>query len=109
MKAQATALGHPIHPMLIVFPLGLFPVAVIFDLIYWFGGHNPRWARGGLAVNWFIASIWGSMKVHISTRQIRCPAVPRAIAFGACGESSPDWLSGSGIRKRKFCYWLRYR
>jgi hypothetical protein len=25
MKAQATALGHPIHPMLIVFPLGLFP------------------------------------------------------------------------------------
>jgi uncharacterized membrane protein len=45
MKTQATALGHPIHPMLIVFPLGLFPVAVIFDLIYWFGGHNPRWAE----------------------------------------------------------------
>jgi uncharacterized membrane protein len=44
MKAQATALGHPIHPMLIVFPLGLFPVAVIFDLIYWFG-HNPTWAQ----------------------------------------------------------------
>src|SRR3954467_4885907 len=45
MKAQATFLGHAVHPMLIVFPLGLFPVAVIFDLIYWFGSHNPRWAE----------------------------------------------------------------
>jgi uncharacterized membrane protein len=31
--------------MLIVFPLGLFPIAVIFDLIYWFGQHEPRWAE----------------------------------------------------------------
>lgn len=43
MKAQATLLGHPIHPMLIVFPLGLFPIAVIFDLIYWFT-KNGHWA-----------------------------------------------------------------
>jgi uncharacterized membrane protein len=44
MRAQATFLGHPIHPMLIVFPLGLFPVAVIFDLIYW-STKNPIWAE----------------------------------------------------------------
>ena len=44
MKAQATLLGHPIHPMLIVFPLGLFPIAVIFDLIYWFT-KTPTWAE----------------------------------------------------------------
>ena len=44
MRARATSLGHPIHPMLIVFPLGLFPVAVIFDLIYWFT-KNPTWAQ----------------------------------------------------------------
>lgn len=43
MKASAGALGHPIHPMLIAFPLGLFPVAVIFDLIYWYT-QNGRWA-----------------------------------------------------------------
>jgi uncharacterized membrane protein len=43
MRARATSLGHPIHPMLIVFPLVLFPVAVIFDLIYWFT-KNPHWA-----------------------------------------------------------------
>ena len=27
-------LGHPVHPMLIVFPLGLLATAVIFDILY---------------------------------------------------------------------------
>jgi len=43
MKAKATSLGHPIHPMLIVFPLGLLPVASIFDIVYLYT-HNGRWA-----------------------------------------------------------------
>lgn len=34
MKAKALFLGHPIHQMLIVFPLGLLGTAVIFDVIY---------------------------------------------------------------------------
>jgi uncharacterized membrane protein len=34
MRAKARLLGHPIHPMLIVFPLGLLSVAVIFDVIH---------------------------------------------------------------------------
>jgi uncharacterized membrane protein len=33
MQSRVRALGHPVHPMLIVFPLGLFITAVIFDLI----------------------------------------------------------------------------
>ena len=43
MQTKARSLGHPIHPMLIVFPLGLFPVAVIFDVVYWVT-QNGRWA-----------------------------------------------------------------
>src|SRR5256714_6217344 len=43
MKAKATSLGNPIHPMLIVFPLGLLPVASIFDIVYLYT-HNGRWA-----------------------------------------------------------------
>ena len=43
MKANATFLGHPVHPMLIVFPLGLLPVASIFDIIY-LCTHNGHWA-----------------------------------------------------------------
>jgi uncharacterized membrane protein len=34
MESRAKALGHPVHPMLIVFPLGLFVTGVVFDLAY---------------------------------------------------------------------------
>jgi uncharacterized membrane protein len=34
MESKAKFLGHPIHPMLIVFPLGLFVASVIFDSVY---------------------------------------------------------------------------
>ena len=33
MESRAKLLGHPIHPMLIVLPLGLFIGAVVFDVI----------------------------------------------------------------------------
>lgn len=33
MESRAKFLGHPIHPMLIVFPLGLLATAVIFDIM----------------------------------------------------------------------------
>lgn len=34
MESRAKLMGHPAHPMLIVFPLGLLTTAVIFDIIY---------------------------------------------------------------------------
>ena len=40
MKGRARALGHSIHPMLIVFPLGLLVTAVVFDLVYLLGGDD---------------------------------------------------------------------
>lgn len=43
MESRARFLGHPIHQMLIVFPLGLLATAVIFDIIN-LVAHNPRWA-----------------------------------------------------------------
>lgn len=48
MESKAKLLGHPIHPMLIVFPLGLLATAVAFDIV-------------GLAssdVSWFRISFW---------------------------------------------------
>jgi uncharacterized membrane protein len=38
MESHAKLFGHPIHPMLIVVPLGLFIGAVIFDAIYLWRG-----------------------------------------------------------------------
>lgn len=34
MESRVKLFGHPVHPMLIVFPAGLFTAAVIFDILY---------------------------------------------------------------------------
>jgi uncharacterized membrane protein len=38
MESKTKIFGHPIHPMLIVFPLGLFITSVVFDIIYLING-----------------------------------------------------------------------
>ena len=42
MESKVKFAGHPVHPMLIVFPLGLLATAVIFDIIFLVSG-NPQW------------------------------------------------------------------
>ncbi len=34
MESRTKIFGHPIHPMLIVFPLGLLVISVIFDILH---------------------------------------------------------------------------
>lgn len=34
MESRVKLFGHPVHPMLIVFPLGLLATAVIFDILF---------------------------------------------------------------------------
>jgi uncharacterized membrane protein len=43
MESRVKVAGHPVHPMLVVFPLGLLATAVVFDVIYLIS-DNPRWA-----------------------------------------------------------------
>ena len=43
MRAKARLLGHPIHQMLIVFPLGLLATSLFFDIAHLSSG-NPQWA-----------------------------------------------------------------
>jgi uncharacterized membrane protein len=52
MHAKARLFGHPIHQMLIVFPLGLLATAVIFDVITLIT-TNSRWAE---IAYWLIAA-----------------------------------------------------
>jgi uncharacterized membrane protein len=40
MKARASVMGHAIHPMLVVFPLGLLGTAVVFDILYFITDHS---------------------------------------------------------------------
>jgi uncharacterized membrane protein len=39
--------GHPVHPMLIVFPLGLLATAVIFDIIT-LSTSDGKWSHHGV-------------------------------------------------------------
>lgn len=42
--ARAKVAGHPVHPMLVVFPIGLFVTSFLFDLVYLAVG-DPFWYR----------------------------------------------------------------
>jgi uncharacterized membrane protein len=52
MESRAKLFGHPIHQMLIVFPLGLLATAFIFDILYLFT-ESGRFADISF---WMIAS-----------------------------------------------------
>ena len=52
MESRAKLFGHAIHPILIVYPLGLLSAAVIFDVIYLVTG-NPTWTSVSY---WMIAA-----------------------------------------------------
>lgn len=41
-QTRARISRHPIHPMLVVFPIGLWGAAVVFDIVHAFTG-NPLW------------------------------------------------------------------
>ena len=43
MESRAKIAGHPVHQMLIVFPLGLLVTAIAFDIAY-LVSDNSRWA-----------------------------------------------------------------
>ena len=82
MESRAKLFGHPVHPMLIPFPLGLLPTSVLFDLVYLLTG-NGKWAEisfwmiavgvaGGLA-----AAVFGTIDMA------RVPDGTRAHSVGA--------------------------
>ena len=43
MSSPASVARHPIHPMLVVFPMGLWTFSLVCDIIYVFGGRDPIW------------------------------------------------------------------
>ena len=52
MESKAKIFGHAIHPIMIVFPLGLLATAVIFDVLY-LGTGNRTWS---FVAFWMIAA-----------------------------------------------------
>ena len=63
MASRASIGGHPIHPMLIPFPIGLLVFSFIADLIYLWRG-NPIW-RDYVAFYSMLAGIIGAAAAAI--------------------------------------------
>jgi uncharacterized membrane protein len=73
MESRVKLLGHPVHPMLVVFPLGLFVAAAVFDVVYLITGA-PHWRD---VVFWTItAGLVGGAGAAL-TGAIEWRAIPR--------------------------------
>lgn len=64
METRFKLLGHPVHPMLIVFPLGLLSTAVLFDVLYLVTGNEDLatfsfWAIAAGIVGGLAAALFG--------------------------------------------------
>jgi len=46
-KSTASIAGHPIHPMLIPFPVAFFVTTLVCDVVFWRTG-NPAWATAAM-------------------------------------------------------------
>ena len=83
MESRAKLLGHPIHQMLIVFPLGLLAMAVIFDVFtlvladgYW--SEIAFWMIASGVITGLIAAPFGTidwLAIPSGTRAKRVGAV----------------------------------
>jgi uncharacterized membrane protein len=64
MTSKAKLFGHPIHPMLIVFPLGLLATSLFFDIIY-LATKDSKWTNmalyliGAGIIGGLLAAIFG--------------------------------------------------
>ena len=66
MESRAKLLGHPIHQMLIVFPLGLLVMAVIFDVVAYFAGNTDLhvasyWMIAAGVISGLVAAVFGAI------------------------------------------------
>jgi uncharacterized membrane protein len=82
VRSRARFLGHPVHPVLITFPLGLLPIAVVFDLMAWISG-TTLWAE--LAFYLMAAGTLGGMLAAVFglIDWLAIPHGTRARAIGA--------------------------
>ena len=81
MRTPASIAGHPIHPMLVTIPIGLWIFSLVCDFIARGGGANPAWATvafycmGGGIVGALLAALPGLIDL------VSLPAGPRSTAL----------------------------
>ena len=87
MEAKAKLLGHPIHQMLIVFPLGLLSMAVVFDIV-WLVRHREGWSASSYhmiaagVLTGLVAAVFGYIDWRAIPDGTRAKRIGRLHAIG---------------------------
>ena len=78
MSTPASVRNHPVHPMLVVFPIALWIFSLICDAIYHLGPHNMFWkgvafySMAGGIVGALLAAIPGFMDyMSLTDRRVK--------------------------------------
>jgi len=104
MESRAKLFGHPIHQMLIVFPLGLLATALIFDVVRLITGDGfwsemSYWMIAAGVVSGVIAAPFGLvdwLAIPSRTRAKRIGAVHGAGNVVVLGLYGISWLMRAG-------------
>ncbi|HZI83994.1 MAG TPA: DUF2231 domain-containing protein [Casimicrobiaceae bacterium] len=81
MRTPANVAGHPIHPMLVTLPIGLWVFSFVCDLIFVFGSGAPQWnvvalyTMGGGIVGALIAAVPGLIDLLSLPAELRKTAL----------------------------------
>lgn len=46
MRSKVRILGHPAHPMLVMFPTAMLPLLIVLDALHWWTGDAGTWTVG---------------------------------------------------------------
>lgn len=85
-RSTARIAGHPIHPMLVPFPIAFFVGTLLSDLLYW-QLRDPFWAEAsfyllGAAIVTALAAALAGFADFFGNRRIRALAPARQHMFG---------------------------
>ena len=79
METRATVAKHPVHPMLIPFPIALWIFSLASDLIYLFGFGGPVWKDIALytMVGGIVGGVAAAIPGYIDYRSLSDPVIVR--------------------------------
>ena len=127
MHTPASIAKHPLHPMLVAVPIGLWVFSLVCDLIHVFGGTSPNWPIvayytliGGIvgalvaAVPGFIDMLslpWGTKRIALIHMSINLTVVALYVVNAwlrrrGAPEMTPVWLSVIAVLMLVVSGWL---
>lgn len=69
MESKVKSMGHPIHPMMVTFPLGLLTTAAVFDIVHLSGIYGINPLRN--ACSWISRGAWRTSMISPLTSSIQ--------------------------------------